>query len=81
MSKMWEYGTGDVKTLCFIEKQRRAYGMSQSELARRSGVSRTTIANIESGAIDPRISSVLRIVEQLGINLMPEFVGLPEVEE
>jgi len=78
MGKMWEYSQVDVETLGLIEKQRRSFGMSQSELARRAKVSRKTIMDIERGAVDPSLSRVLRILEQLGIALIPEYIGLPE---
>jgi predicted transcriptional regulator len=80
MTKMWEYTKADLETLRVIEAQRRAFGMSQSELARRAKVARNTVANIERGDIDPRLSNVLRILEQLGIELVPSYVGLPDSE-
>ena len=45
---------------------RRRAGFSQRELAERAGVPQSTVARIESGAVDPRAStlrSLLRVCE------------------
>lgn len=81
MSEMWEYSESDITTLRIVEKLRRSYGMSQAELARRAKVSRKTVMDIESGAVDPRLSSILAITQQLGISLVPTFIGLPGDEK
>ena len=48
-----------------IKKLRIKAGMSQSELAKKAGVSQAHIAKIETGKVDPRFSTVKRILECL----------------
>ena len=48
-----------------IKKLRTKAGLSQSELARKAGVSQAHIAKIETGKVDPRFSTVKRILECL----------------
>jgi predicted transcriptional regulator len=48
-----------------IKRLRQKAGMSQTELARRAGVSQAHIAKIESGKVDPRFSTVERIMRCL----------------
>jgi len=46
-----------------LREKRESLGMTQSELADRAGVSQPLIARIENGDVDPRLSTVGRIVE------------------
>jgi transcriptional regulator, XRE family len=46
-------------------KERRKGTLTQSELAERAGVSQPLIARIEGGGVDPRLSTLRRIVEEL----------------
>lgn len=48
-----------------IKKLRLKAGMSQCELAKKAGVSQAHIAKIETGKVDPRFSTVKRILECL----------------
>ena len=52
-----------------IRETRLRYGMSQAELARRIGVSTTTMNQIESGDTpDPRASRIRAIADVLGVS-------------
>lgn len=44
---------------------REKRGLSQSELARRAGITQAHVAKIESGKVDPRYSTVVKIFEEL----------------
>lgn len=46
-----------------LREKRQSLGMTQSEIADRAGVSQPLIARIENGDVDPRLSTVSRIVE------------------
>ncbi|MDW5562778.1 MAG: CBS domain-containing protein [Methanomassiliicoccus sp.] len=54
-----------IMELSEIRKLRQKAGISQTELARKAGVSQAHIAKIESGKVDPRFSTVERIMRCL----------------
>lgn len=54
-------------------------GMTQHELAARSGVSRATIAQLESGGGDPRLSTIADVAEALGVSPVILLSGRKEV--
>jgi len=45
-----------------IRKLRKLAGLTQKELAKRAGVSQALIARIESGQVDPRLSTLRKII-------------------
>jgi predicted transcriptional regulator len=45
---------------------RRRLGLTQAEVARAAGVSQPLVARMESGAVDPRASTLRAVVEALG---------------
>lgn len=55
----------DVPTADDLRERRSDLGLTQSELAERADVSQPLIARIENGDVDPRLSTVTRIVEVL----------------
>lgn len=56
-----------------IADLRERQGMLQSELSEATGISRQTISNIERGATKPNASSLVKILEALGVSDTPEF--------
>jgi len=53
-----------------IRRLRKAVGLTQKELARRAGLSQSLISRIERGNIDPRLSTVrkiMRVIEGLTV--------------
>ncbi len=48
-----------------LKDMRNEAGMSQQELARLAGISQAHVAKIESGKVDPRLSTVNRIISVL----------------
>jgi predicted transcriptional regulator len=61
----------DVNKLSEIKAMRRNLGLTQSELAKLSGVSQSLIARIESGRVDPTYSKVGNIFDALEKIEMP----------
>ena len=48
-----------------LKELRKKAGLTQKELARRAGVSQSLIARIESGSVDPRLSTLRRILQAI----------------
>lgn len=54
-----------------IRRLRKAVGLTQKELARRAGLSQSLISRIERGNIDPRLSTVrkiMKVIEGLSVS-------------
>lgn len=48
---------------------RQAAGLTQTQLARATGVRAATISDIESGKIDPRLSTMKALARELGVDV------------
>lgn len=60
----------------FLRSARREAGLSQQALAQRAGVSRTTVARMETLAKgDMSVSVLLRLLEATGYDLKPVKQG------
>ncbi|WP_332899169.1 MULTISPECIES: CBS domain-containing protein [unclassified Haladaptatus] len=55
----------ELPTPADLRERRTGLGLTQSELANRAGVSQPLIARIEGGDVDPRLSTLRRIVNAL----------------
>jgi transcriptional regulator with XRE-family HTH domain len=53
-----------------LRSARRAAGINQDDLATRSGLSRKTVNRLETGAIDPRLSTLEVVARALGMEIM-----------
>ena len=52
-----------------IREARLRAGLTQDELARRSGVQRSVIARWEQGAVQPGFDNMLEVIEACGFDL------------
>jgi predicted transcriptional regulator len=52
-----------------LRHARRRAGLTQRELAARTGIPQETIARIESGRVDPRVTTLDRLLEGCGFGL------------
>ncbi len=52
-----------------VAEQRKAHGLSQSELAQLTGTTQSAIARLEAGGRPPRLDTLLRIAEALDCDL------------
>jgi predicted transcriptional regulator len=53
---------------------RRELGFNQRELAERCGVPQSTIARMESGAVTPKLDTLIKVCRVLGLRLTVERV-------
>lgn len=51
-----------------LREQRHKLGLSQEQVAERSGVHATEVSRIEAGKRDPRVSTVLRLAKAVELN-------------
>lgn len=59
---------------------REANGLSQRELARRAGVTNSSISLIEQGQVSPSVASLARLLAAIPVSLAHFFACLPERE-
>lgn len=59
---------------------RKAFGMTQDELARAVKVSRQTVSSMEQGAYNPSATLALRLAALFGVSVEQLF-ALPEAEK
>ncbi|MEM2145020.1 MAG: CBS domain-containing protein [Candidatus Jordarchaeaceae archaeon] len=50
-----------------VKRLRRKVGLTQTELAKKAGVSQSLIARIESGSVDPRLSTLQKILNAMQV--------------
>ncbi|MGH3455712.1 MAG: helix-turn-helix domain-containing protein, partial [Nocardioidaceae bacterium] len=60
-----------------VRTERHARSWTLEQLAEQAGVSRRMLVNIEQGATNPSIATLLRISDALGVGL-PALVAPPE---
>ena len=58
-----------------IRKERRRLGMTQAELAKRTGIPRSNITRFESGSYNPSLELLVRIAAALGMNLQVQLTA------
>lgn len=57
---------------------RRQLGMTQYQLADKAGLAQSYISDLESGAVDPRWSTIYRVVNGFGQMSIQDFLNGPE---
>jgi predicted transcriptional regulator len=55
----------EIPTPAELREKRIRMGLKQADVARMAGISQSMVARIESGSVDPRASTLARIVEVL----------------
>jgi transcriptional regulator with XRE-family HTH domain len=60
-----------------VRQERQARGWTLDQLAEAAGVSRRMVVNVEQGAVNPSVGTLLRISDALGVGL-PALVERPE---
>lgn len=64
-----------------LMRRRQELGLTQEELAARTGVSRQTINAIERGRYEPRLRLAFRLADQLSCRVDELFSPAPTAEE
>lgn len=64
-----------------LKEYRSKFGINQSELGKRAGVSRQTISSIERGEYNPSITLVLKIASILEVTVEMLFSYEEEQDE
>jgi len=59
-----------------LRRERRRVGLSQEALAAASGLHRTEVSLLERGGRDPRLSTVVRVADALGVPPPALLAGL-----
>jgi transcriptional regulator with XRE-family HTH domain len=60
-----------------VRQHRQSRGWTLDQLAEAAGVSRRMVVNVEQGAVNPSVGTLLRISDALGVGL-PALVELPQ---
>lgn len=60
-----------------VKHQRKARGLTLDRLAEAAGVSKRMVINVEQGAVNPSVGTLLRISDALGVGL-PALVQPPQ---
>ncbi|MDE0232642.1 MAG: helix-turn-helix transcriptional regulator [bacterium] len=60
---------GDSRIARILREARTSQGLSQRELGQRSGLTQAQISRTENGEVDLRLSSLVALVNVLGLDL------------
>ena len=55
---------------------RKSVGMTQKELAERTGIAQGDISKLETGSANPSLKTLQRLAERMGMRLKLEFVPI-----
>jgi predicted transcriptional regulator len=55
----------DIPTPAELRAKRMQLGLKQADVARLAGISQSMVARIEAGSVDPRVSTLIKIVDVL----------------
>lgn len=74
-------GRGDSRIASILQEARTNQRLSQRELGQRSGLTQAQISRIENGEVDLRLSSLIALIDVLGLELIltPDTLPPPPV--
>jgi predicted transcriptional regulator len=58
-------GFMNLPTASELKRKRESLGLKQADIARMAGISQSMIARIESGTVDPRVSTLRKVIDVL----------------
>jgi transcriptional regulator with XRE-family HTH domain len=74
-TKVFDKRLSEVVTIIGKNIERMRGGMSQEDLARKAGIGRTTIHNIEAGKRIIRLENLVKIADVLGVKPEDLFIS------
>ena len=72
--KEYEASQPEMDVIRAIVNARTSQNLTQSELAKRTGINQADISKMENGTRNPSINLLKRLAEGMGMNLKIEFV-------
>lgn len=75
---MWLSNTRDLGL--FVRSSRREAGLNQSDAARRAGVSRRWLSDLESGKPTAEVGLVFQLIAALGLTVDVRPAPKPEID-
>ena len=72
--KEYEVIQPEMDVIKAIVNARTSQNLTQSELAKRTGINQADISKLENGTRNPSINLLKRLAEGMGMNLKIEFV-------
>lgn len=76
-AKAWEEVQPELNVMRAIVEARESAGLSQKELAKRTGIAQTEISKLERGMRNPSIKLLQRLADGLGMVLNVTFTPKP----
>ena len=73
-AKEYEAIQPEMDVIKAIVNARTSQNLTQSELAKRTGINQADISKLENGTRNPSINLLKRLAEGMGMNLKIEFV-------
>ena len=73
-AKEWERSKPEYEVMKLLVEARSEMGMSQSELARRTGIKQPNISRLERGVCSPTLDTLAALAHGLGKELQVSFV-------
>ncbi|MCL1890759.1 MAG: helix-turn-helix domain-containing protein [Coriobacteriia bacterium] len=70
----WERSKPEYEVMRLLVEARSEMGMSQSELARRTGIKQPNISRLERGACSPTLDTLAALAQGLGKEMRISFV-------
>ncbi|MCL1797795.1 MAG: helix-turn-helix domain-containing protein [Eggerthellaceae bacterium] len=73
-SEEWERSKPEYEIMKLLVEARSEMGMSQSELARRTGIRQPNISRLERGVCTPTLDTLAALAQGLGKEMQIKFV-------
>ena len=79
--KVWEESQPDYQIVMAIAKARAKSGMTQKELAEKSGIIQAEISKMENGNANPSLKTLKKLAAGMNMKLVISFEPLEDTKE